>query len=472
MTGKPANHIPTNAACTLCHLSLPASYKPGTMVHTGISSGCTTCHAVGATGTAFYGVTPVPQGRGHIPTSSDCVTCHASTTKFGPGTPMSHTGISSGCATCHDTGKTFTGVAIKTKPTNHVPTTAACETCHAASNFTAFGPNTPMQHTGISSGCTTCHAASVTGIAFAGVTPVPQGSGHIPTTADCVSCHASTSKFGPGTAMNHTPVAGTPCATCHETGRSYFGVVIVTRPTAAQDPAHPTTGECGTCHSSTTSFTTGVTGKPANHIPTNAACTLCHLSLPASYKPGTMVHTGISSGCTTCHAVGASGTAFYGVTPVPQGAGHIPSSSDCVTCHASTTKFGPGTPMSHTGISSGCATCHDSGKTLHRRRDQDQADESRADHGGMRDLSCGGNFTVSAGTPMQHTGISSGCTTCHAASVDGNIAFAGVTPVPQGSGHIPTTADCVSCHASTTQVRPWNGDEPRAGGGNTVRDVP
>ena len=89
---------------------------------------------------------------------------------------MQHTGITSGCATCHDTGKSFTGVTnLKTKPANHVPTTATCETCHVASNFTSFA-GTAMKHTGISTGCTTCHAAGATGTAFFGVTPLPQGS--------------------------------------------------------------------------------------------------------------------------------------------------------------------------------------------------------------------------------------------------------------------------------------------------------
>jgi len=96
----------------------------------------------------------------------------------------------------------------------------------------------------------TCHAASATGTAFTGVTPKPQGSGHIPTTADCATCHKSTTSFA-GTAMNHSGISS-GCATCHETGKSFVGVTMVTRPTPAQDPNHPTTGECSTCHSSTT----------------------------------------------------------------------------------------------------------------------------------------------------------------------------------------------------------------------------
>ena len=63
---------------------------------------------------------------------------------------MNHAGITSGCATCHASGLSFTGVTVVSKPANHIPTTAACESCHAATNFTAFGPNTPMNHAGIS----------------------------------------------------------------------------------------------------------------------------------------------------------------------------------------------------------------------------------------------------------------------------------------------------------------------------------
>ena len=232
------------------------------------------------------------------------------------------------------------------------------------------------EYTGISSGCTTCHAAGATGTAFFGVTPLPQGSGHIPTNADCVSCHASTSKFRSRHANEPHAGGGNAVRDLPRTGKSFTGVAIVTRPTAAQDAAHPPTGDCGTCHSSTTSFTTGVTGKPANHIPTIQACTLCHTSLPGSYKPGVMNHSGISSGCTTCHAAGGTGQAFFGVTPLPQGSGHIPTNADCV-CDwpPGRSKFGPGTPMNSTPVAgTPCATCHETGQELHRRSHRHPAD--------------------------------------------------------------------------------------------------
>ena len=137
-----------------------------------------------------------------------------------------------------------------------------------------------------------------------------------------------------------------------------------------------------------------------------------------------MNHAGISSGCTTCHAVGKRGTPFFGVTPLPQGSGHIPTSADCVTCHASTTEFGPGTAMQHTGITSGCATCHDTAKSFTGVPDQDQTGESPSDDGEVRNLPRVANFTSFSGTAMHHTGISSGCTTCHAAGATGT-AFVG-----------------------------------------------
>ena len=134
--GKPANHIPTNAACPTCHAG--ASIKPGVMNHAGIVNGCGTCHPPHVMGISFYGVTPRPQGAGHIPTATDCAVCHKLTAAFGPGTVMNHAGIAGDCARCHATGKSFAGLTVTTPPRDHVPISAACETCHAPDNFDSF----------------------------------------------------------------------------------------------------------------------------------------------------------------------------------------------------------------------------------------------------------------------------------------------------------------------------------------------
>ena len=86
--------------------------------------------------------------------------------------------------------------------------------------------------------------------------------------------------------MNHAPVAGTPCATCHETGKSFTGVAIVTRPTAAQDANHPSTGDCGTCHTSTISFTTGMTAASRRTTFRRRRRARCHTGQPTPDNRG------------------------------------------------------------------------------------------------------------------------------------------------------------------------------------------
>ena len=101
--------------------------------------------------------------------------------------------------------------------------------------------------------------------------------------------------------MNHTGITGN-CASCHETGKTWYGVTMVDRPTARRIANHPTTGDCSNCHASTTSFTSGV-AKPSNHIPTSQACTLCHTNA-TNYAVYTMSHSGITNNCAQCHAAG------------------------------------------------------------------------------------------------------------------------------------------------------------------------
>ena len=81
--------------------------------------------------------------------------------------------------------------------------------------------------------------------------------------------------------MNHSAVTAQTCQSCHETA-AFLGMTPSTataagdsRPPAALDKSHPTTGDCGQCHD-TSSFTSAAALRPANHIPTNAACVQCH----------------------------------------------------------------------------------------------------------------------------------------------------------------------------------------------------
>ena len=443
---QPSNHIPTSQPCTLCHTT-PGNFSVATMNHTGITSGCSACHAAGL---SFANVVPVSPPATHVPTSQSCELCH-SPAKFNnfSGGVMNHAGITSGCTNCHALGKSFYGVTVVTQPATHIPIgTAACESCHSTSTFTSFG-GTKMNHAPVAGvPCATCHASGKT---FYGVTIVTPPGAHIPFgTSACESCHspAAFTNFG-GTTMNHSAVAGIPCATCHETGKSFYGVTIVTRPTPGQDPNHPTSGDCGTCHTSTTSFSAGVTGMPANHIPTTQTCALCH-TVPGNYAVATMNHAGIGSGCATCHA---SGLSFANIIPVSPPATHVPSSQPCELCHspAKFNNFSGGT-MSHNGITSGCDGCHASGKSFFGVTIVTPPG-THIPIGGSACESChaAAKFTNFGGTAMNHAPVAGvPCATCH----EGGRSFYGVTIVTrptlgQDPNH-PQTGDCGSCHSSTT----------------------
>ena len=103
------------------------------MNHTGIVSGCATCHSGG-----YAGVVSKPAN--HFPTTTACETCHKSTTTFS-GTRMVHSGVvvTGSCATCHERGMNWAG-GIVTRPNDHNGTKAApnsCDKsgCHNTSTF-------------------------------------------------------------------------------------------------------------------------------------------------------------------------------------------------------------------------------------------------------------------------------------------------------------------------------------------------
>ncbi|MGH3055727.1 MAG: cytochrome c3 family protein, partial [Gaiellaceae bacterium] len=316
---------------------------------------------------------------------------------------MNHAGITSGCATCHAAGLKFGGTpVVVVMPTNHVPINgAACEACHAAATFTTFAGNSV-------------------------------------------------------TLMKHSAVTA-PCATCHEKG-GYIGTpAVVARPTAAQDPNHPLTGECGTCHSSTVSFTTGVTTLPTNHIPVGGiACAQCHANGNTGAKSGVMSHTGITTNCVSCHMASAAGKAFLGVTPMAMGTGHVPTTAACESCHKSTTAFGPGTAMNHAGITSGCATCHAAGKTFSGTPVVVVMPTTHVPIGSATCESChaASNFTTFSGnsvTLMKHSAVTAPCATCHESTTPTWIGTPAVVKRPtaaQDPNH-PATGECGTCHTST-----------------------
>jgi hypothetical protein len=442
-TALPAGHMPNpgNQACATCHIQAPSNYAvlaSNAVLHTGISTGCSQCHG-GTTQLTFYNNNDNPKSAvltpPHIPAfaGSDCSSCHSSKTyaagSFGPMnmTQATHSTVGSTCNPCHEAGLSFyMGAAnpgLQGRPADHTsgqmaapndcnlchttanwnsnslpaghmpnPSNQACAVCHTKSPSdyaTATLASNAVLHTGISSSqCAQCHGGTTPLTWYNNYTPKDAvlTPPHIPVAAgtSCGVCHTSTTyaagTFGPMNMSQAThSFVSTTCTTCHEAGASFY--MGAANPGLQGRPADHTAGQmvapnnCSLCH---TTANWNSTALPAGHMPNpaNQACTVCHTKAPADYTPATLatnpvLHTGIASGCITCHgAPNATPPVFYNnytpksavLSPV-----HIPTSTTpCEACHTNTvfTSFS-GTTMTsakHTAmfavIGSTCDACH------------------------------------------------------------------------------------------------------------------
>jgi len=442
-TMLPTGHMPNpgNLTCVQCHASAPADFTPATLaaipaLHTGISGNCGLCHGNYTSAlTWFNGFTPKDGllTPAHIPyrLGTDCSSCHAANYVaggFGPTTMSAakHAFVPTACDTCHETGLSFymgaSTPALQGRPTNHMspigtpqeqtgdcsgchtttdwtanvipaghmpnPANQGCSVCHTAAptSYTTLAANATL-HTGItSSECTQCHGYTTPLTWYHNFTPKDAvlAPAHIPILAgtSCGSCHSSTTYavggFGPMnmTQATHSFVA-TTCITCHEKGLSFY--MGAASPALQGRPADHTSGQmvapndCSVCH---TTANWNSTAMPAGHMPNpaNQGCSVCHTAAPANYltlAPNATLHTGITSGCITCHgAPNAAPPVFY-LNYTPKDAVlspvHIPTgSTPCEDCHAISFTSFSGTTMTaakHTlmfaSIGGTCDACHD-----------------------------------------------------------------------------------------------------------------
>jgi hypothetical protein len=336
-TALPAGHMPNpaNSACTLCHTTAPSDYSTATLaahsvLHTGIATGCLTCHgAPSATAPVFYPnytpkdalLTPV-----HIPTSTTpCEDCHALSFTAFSGTTMSsakHTlmfaVIGKTCDACHNAvtpALSFYGVSnLTTRPSNHnsgSKKTSDCSSCHNPNNWdggaqtrsakaTARGVVTnvvaapvPATAAGASNG----GVRSVQGVAAAAVS-------HVGVTANCASCHNGVLASGKSGA--HI-VSNNLCQNCHIT--------------AAWLPARfdhqGVSPPCAACHNGAIAV-----GKSLSHIATAQDCGACHGTL--AWTAVKFSHLNVAAPCASCH---------NGINAVGKQPNHPSSSQDCATCH-------------------------------------------------------------------------------------------------------------------------------------------
>src|SRR5437763_1525762 len=336
-------------------------------------SGCHTTGNVNAGGFKLGAASlsaPTLSVAGHTTVAAGvaaCQTCHesapylgmiaSSATAWGDSRPQAFDKVhpaTGDCNGCHTTTPTFaTDMTQSAKPANHIPTTAPCTQCHTtASNYAAY--SVTGTHQGVT-GCLSCHGSRVA-TTFANITLVTNPSNHFPLgTLDCnrSGCHTMTNVTAGGggfklgsasltaptlSVAGHTTVAaaGAACQTCHESA-PYIGMIASSatawgdsRPQAF-DKVHPATGDCNGCHTTTPTFMTDQTGsaKPANHIPTTAACAQCHTTA-GNYAAYSVIgtHQGVT-GCLSCHGSTVAKT-FANITIVTNPSNHFPFGSlDC-----------------------------------------------------------------------------------------------------------------------------------------------
>lgn len=438
--GKSSSHVPTTAQCDTCHTNYLA-FKPARMNHAGSAGQCSTCHSGG-----YVAANALAKPTSHIPTGAQCDTCHSTGfVSFQP-SPMNHAGTNAplaagNCSTCHSGA--YLAQNAQVKPATHVATTAQCDTCHRSTTSWATATfNHAATTPPVAGRCSTCHVASGGALA--------KPSTHIPTGAQCDTCHNTFTAFSPAT-MNHAgttaPSAAGNCATCH--GGSYVSVNARAKPathiatTAQCDSCHtssawlPTTfahtgvaaGSCATCHNGT-----GARGKAASHLPTTAACDSCHTNF-ASFSPAAMNHTGTAGTCLTCH----TGT-YLSINAQIKPATHISTTAQCDACHTSTTSWAA-TSFNHANVTPAvagrCSTCHNGtaarGKTPTHVVTTAQCDTCH-------------NSTVSWATAtfVHDATVIGRCSTCHNSTI----------AIGKPTNHIPTTAQCSTCHNSYTAFRP------------------
>lgn len=447
-SGKKTNHLKTIQQCDLCHAT--NAWTPSVFAHTTQQLGgqtCNQCH----NGTVATG-RPLTGAKAHTvaPMTNNCDACHTPSA-WTPAT-MNHSGATN-CASCHNisaAGSSWTPAKV-----NHISTAghAQCSDCHTTS---LWKPST-FNHQGITSAtsCTQsgCHDTPNAAVPNAG-RPLSGAKAHTlapMTSATCGSCHTVGGTWSPAK-MNHT--GATTCSACHATAGNTFTPAklnhISTVGYAQCSSCHSTTGwlptsfshvgvtpstDCTTCHNGTTA-----TGKPQGGIRahttapmTNNTCGSCH-AIGSAWLPATMNHTG-ATGCTNCHAVSATATNW-----TPAKVNHITTSghTQCADCHT-TAVWNPST-FKHQNITTAtdCTTCHNN--TNAPGRPTGVKAHIVAPMTANTCASCHTIGTVWTPTPMNHTGATN-CTSCH--------AYTGNGFTPAKVGHISTTSQCSTCHATS-----------------------
>jgi cytochrome c7-like protein len=453
-TGTPKNfdHLKTGFQLTGAHVQTRCEACHLNGIFQGTPRDCASCHVAGAR----YSRGNVVRPTNHLTTTLACSACHNTRTYIGA--TFNHQGVVAGtCQSCHN------GASASGKPANHIQTSASCDSCH---RVTAWLPAAGFDHSGVVAGsCDTCHN---------GTTAVGKPSNHVPyasvpaaAAAKCDSCHRGSFATWANGKFHSSVSVSTGCVTCHtlSAGGSYLN--------ATGKPATAThasvTGNCESCHKSTTtwagaktdhsSFTAATncttchngstaTGKPATHFPTTVNCFSCHNVSPSLWTPTKWNHTQmpVANACASCHTGGYPPADGKPTNHIPYQTVAVSAAANCDGCHkGSTTTWANGKFHSSFSVSTGCVSCHT--------------------------ITPGGSYLNATGKPTTatHTGVTGGCENCHKSTASWSSAtFAhsaanavgtgtcdtchnGSTAMGKPANHIPITAasaKCDSCHKS------------------------
>jgi hypothetical protein len=431
------------------------------MIHTGITSGCQTCHEKSYLwiGVNLYPISPttVTANASYRGFQTRPYTTATTYNVADAGHEATGMGVGTDCVHCHTSTTAFTGVG---KPDGHMPTapagSPACTACHSTAGDyrTSTLASTAALHGTMSSAfvkyttttigtksCVNCHAVGTGGTSGTAPfvqctatsqancpTPLTQdyqpktvaaSSPHVPTkTLDCNGCHAGSflsfsgvnMKSSTNAASMHTnaTLAGIQCQECHEFGMAWAGVTnLLTRvPSKHTTTSRKAPNDCSNCHSSRFQpiIRSARGGENGRSLPTFGG------NMTRGSLGNTFDHQGVEVGkCKTCHdGRNASG--------MP--ARHLMTTVSCDTCHRTST-WKPA-QFSHNGVSPNtCLACH--------------------------------NGLSASAKPAGHFMTARSCDTCHKVNGWKPVAYNHVSPA-----YRPTAdaQNCVGCHATNSEIIP------------------
>ena len=490
--GKPSTHIATSNMCQACHS--PVGFNVVSFVdHAEVFGNCSDCHD---------GVIATGKSANHVATTQECSDCH-NTTSFvllNPDGTFDHTNITGGCSTCHN-GTVATGTDSDPSPTGHPSVSVECNACHTTATFKTPFPNHSDQNVVVPGTCgqAGCHdgqSVMSDGAAITGKNSAPNphpDTGNI--TQACDVCH-NTDTFNMGGVFDHGVLARHPiaCSSCHD-GLSATGKIQGHIPTAPGS-------DCSNCHNTST-FVGGFVDHTSSAV-TSQSCTDCHdgahtwsfvdsmgaaVTLPIPGTPTTPqvlvdLHAAVAGqSCGDCHTAGGSfalATVDHTTFGTPGNITLPPQYASCAECHDDTVATGK--PIGHLETTQDCGACHDPQRGDWLGAGFDHSAVSIVGNAATPTCASCHNGQAATGQSLTHVplpataqdclvchgtgfasfslptfdhaaaGITNNCMSCH----DGK-AHDGVVVVSKPAGHIPTSADCSTCHADTNNGPGING---------------